>query len=216
MLVKLKILSGSNAGKELKVSSSKFLIGRGEDCSLRARSDKISRHHCVMKVEASKIVIRDLDSRNGTYVNGERLKAPCELQMGDVIKVGPLEFELLVDHSLGGEKKPKVQDIKEAAARTASSDLEDGDISQWLEEGDEADREQRLHDPETRKFKVDQAAAEQAAESAQEGADNDSPDKKKKAQQKKEPGKLPPKEEDVSKDSQAAAEKMLKKFFDRH
>ena len=80
--------------------------------------------------------IRDLGSRNGTLVNGQKITGEHELRTGDKIKIGPLEFEVQLSTSVSGKKKPKVHSVQEAAARTAEAarprDAEP-DISDWLE-----------------------------------------------------------------------------------
>src|SRR5262245_19784315 len=143
MEVQLKVLVGSSAGQTIKVPGPKFYIGRSEDCQLRPRSDLISRHHCAIIVEGEYVAVRDFGSKNGTYVNDERVSSERELKPGDHLKVGPLEFEVVYDlGSLGGPKRPKVASIKEAAARTADSgvvkkpgqDPDDIDLSEWLGE----------------------------------------------------------------------------------
>ena len=157
MRVKLRVLHGSKAGREIGISIPKFIIGRGEGAHLRPRTDVISRQHCVIRLDDGKVSIEDLKSRNGTYVNGERIEGPRQLELGDTIRVGKLEFEVLIDHGIGGVKQPKVKDVKEAAARAAKggkSKGEDENVSSWLFEADELERTQRLADPETRQFKL--------------------------------------------------------------
>jgi FHA domain len=142
MEVQLKVLVGSSAGQTIKVPGPKFYIGRSEDCQLRPRSDLISRHHCAVIVEGDYVAVRDFGSKNGTYVNDERVSSEHELKPGDHLKVGPLEFEVCFDlGSLGGPKRPKVGSIKEAAARTADSgvvkkpgDPDEINLSEWLGE----------------------------------------------------------------------------------
>jgi len=143
MEVQLKVLVGSAAGQTIKVPGPKFYIGRSEDCQLRPRSDLISRHHCAIIIEGEYVAVRDFGSKNGTYVNGERVSSERELKPGDYLKVGPLEFEVLYDlGSLGGPKRPKVSSIKEAAARTADSGVtkkpgqhpDEIDLAEWLGE----------------------------------------------------------------------------------
>ena len=143
MEVQLKVLVGSSAGQTIKVPGPKFYIGRSEDCQLRPRSDLISRHHCAIVVEGDYVAVRDFGSKNGTYVNDERVSSERELKPGDQLKVGPLEFEVCYDlGSLGGPKRPKVGSIKEAAARTADSGVvkkpgqgpDEIDLSEWLGE----------------------------------------------------------------------------------
>jgi FHA domain len=135
MDLKLKILQGKNAGQEVAITGEKFLIGRAEDCHLRPGSEMISRHHCVIVVDQAYVAIRDFGSKNGTYVNNERVVGECELKSGDQLRVGPLEFEItLLQGELGGKKKPPVLNAKEAAERTAAGQPEEQDVSQWLSE----------------------------------------------------------------------------------
>lgn len=121
MEVQLKVVVGNSVGQVLKVPGPKFFVGRAEDCHLRPGSDLVSRHHCVIMVEGSTAVVRDFGSKNGTFVNGERITTETPLQNGDRLKIGPLEFEVVVTESLAGAKRPKVTSIKEAAVRTAES-----------------------------------------------------------------------------------------------
>lgn len=139
MELTLKLLSGRNTGKEIPVTANKFLIGRADDCHLRPHSDLVSRHHCVLMVEEGFCAVRDFGSRNGTYVNEERIVGQRELHNGDRIKVGVLEFEVELTSRVGGKKKPKVKDVKDVAQRTAAAGTPGGDddISDWLsDEGD--------------------------------------------------------------------------------
>jgi pSer/pThr/pTyr-binding forkhead associated (FHA) protein len=96
MNVRLKVLSGGSAGKEVKLQEGEFFIGRGDGCHLRPKSDAISRKHCVLVVDEKQVLIRDLQSRNGTLVNGEKIEGDRQLQRGDRLTVGPLEFEVIL------------------------------------------------------------------------------------------------------------------------
>ncbi len=226
MQVKLRVCNGSNEGKVVKVSSKEFIIGRKEGCQLRPRSDLVSRKHCMIQVSTSKVIVRDLGSRNGTFVNDNRIESDCELKLGDRLKVGKLEFEVLIDQGLGGIKKPKVEGVQEAAVRTAQTPAasvpadagEDFDITNWLSEADAVELEQRQAEPDTRQFKLDetdrvtldhssQAIENTVADNKAETADDTKIIKKK-------PGKLPlPKVQ--TENSRAAAAEALKNFFNR-
>lgn len=79
------------------------------------------------------MIVRDLGSRNGTLVNDERVIGERELAAGDHLKVGPLEFEVLIVRAVAGAKLPKVNSIKEAAARTAAGRGNDNaDVAEWI------------------------------------------------------------------------------------
>jgi predicted component of type VI protein secretion system len=135
MQVSLKVVGGKNDGRLINISVSEFVIGRGEEAHLRPASDLISRQHCVLRIEGGKVTIEDMQSRNGTFVNEQQLTEPYIARMGDVLRVGRLQFELLIDHLEPGIKRPKVN-VAEAAARTATpkTDLTEESITDWLAE----------------------------------------------------------------------------------
>ncbi|MFO0884621.1 MAG: FHA domain-containing protein [Pirellulales bacterium] len=94
MQVRLKVTQGSKAGSEIKIPAPKCLIGRSDECHLRPQSEAISRRHCVIITTESEVAVRDLGSRNGTFVNDERINEEAVLLQGDILRVGPLEFEV--------------------------------------------------------------------------------------------------------------------------
>src|SRR5690606_12551520 len=161
MQVKLKVMTGSHAGLEIAVSGEKFLIGRGESCNLRPKSESVSRKHCILVIRDNRLLVQDLVSRNGTYVNEKRLptdKAKV-LSSGDQLRVGKIAFEVLIEHGLQAAKKPEVNSVGEAAARTVESSggsrFEAIDVNAWLDEADQVDRVRKLSDPDTRQFRVE-------------------------------------------------------------
>ena len=225
MQVRLKIMHGSNMGQEVKIPTPKCLIGRGDECHLKPQSDAVSRKHCIIITTENEVVVRDLNSRNGTFVNGERVGEESVLLTGDQWRVGPLEFEMVIEQTVAKAKRPKVSDIKEAVARTAegagnSSTTDLGEVTDWLSELDEADRERRTTDPETRQFRLDDTTDRGTVVEAKEGATTDTKalppgEANPKKPEKKSPGKLPPRPSAQTKDSREAASDMLKKFFNR-
>lgn len=222
MHVRLKILQGSNAGKEVKLPTPKCLIGRGDECHLRPQSDAVSRRHCEIVTNDHEVAVRDLSSRNGTYVNGEQITQETVLLTGDVLRVGPLEFEMLIEHTAAKLKRPKVADIKEAVSRTAevaSHSTQDlSDVTAWLEEGDKYDKQRKHGDPDNRQFRVDDttpAGATKTEKDALATSDTKSLPPETKRPEKKPPGKLPPRPTAQTKDSREAAADMLKKLFNR-
>jgi len=136
MEVKLIVVGGKQEGMEIPVQGPEFLIGRGEECRLRPQSTLISRKHCAILVDKDSAVLVDFGSVNGTLVNGERVQDRCELKNGDRIKIGIIELDVRTAVSLIGKKKPKVNNVQEAAARTVAAAVADDDldISSWLQE----------------------------------------------------------------------------------
>lgn len=166
--MKLRVLAGAKQGTEIPLKKSKFIIGRASDCTLRAGSDAISRHHCVLLRRDEGVSVRDLGSRNGTYVNDELIEGDKLLVNGDKVRVGPLEFVFEGAVDLARDKKPKIKDVAEALERTAekaekseSGGIEEDDISRWLlgpvVDQPGADNEAALR--ETQSFKMDDTRA---------------------------------------------------------
>ncbi|MBQ1864997.1 MAG: FHA domain-containing protein [Thermoguttaceae bacterium] len=118
MKVELKVVGGSRSGQTIPITIPQFMIGRAEDCHLKPRSELISRYHCTILSEDAYVAVRDLGSKNGVYVNGERIVGERELKNGDHIVIGPLEFEIALSVALKGATKPKVDSISDVVART--------------------------------------------------------------------------------------------------
>ncbi|MCB9621259.1 MAG: sigma 54-interacting transcriptional regulator [Sandaracinus sp.] len=73
-------------------------VGRDPECHVRLEGVRASRRHCAIRVEADRLFVRDLGSRNGTFVNGERIHE-AELSIGDRIEVGDAELAVAVAHA---------------------------------------------------------------------------------------------------------------------
>jgi pSer/pThr/pTyr-binding forkhead associated (FHA) protein len=91
MDARLRILSGPHAGELIQIRRGKLLIGREEDCLLRPDSEFVSRHHCVLLLDDYTLRIRDLGSKNGTFVNGRRIgTSETILLHDDMISIGEM------------------------------------------------------------------------------------------------------------------------------
>ncbi len=157
MQVSLKVVGGKNDGRLINISVAEFIIGRSEDAHLRPSSDLISRQHCSIKIDAGKVTIEDMGSRNGSFVNEQQLTQPHIARVGDILRVGRLQFEVLIDHVQAGIKKPKVNLVSEAAARTASAKegWNDESITDWLSNSPE-NQNQSTAMFDTRQFNLDE------------------------------------------------------------
>ena len=63
-------------------------IGRAPQNEVVINARSISRFHCQIKREGDRLLIEDLDSTNGTFVNGVRVETPVTLNVGDVALLG--------------------------------------------------------------------------------------------------------------------------------
>ena len=211
--MKLVVLAGAKKDTAVPLKRDRFVIGRAKECSLRAGSDAISRRHCEITRTAEGVAVRDLGSRNGTYVNDIKIERETPLENGDLIRVGPLEFRFESEGRLNDLKQPKVTDVGEAVARVAEKAKTSGeprgfedDVSDWLLDEPassgsvEAIREtQSFSAEETRALAEQDAMAPEApaGEPVEEDAEADGVEEEeeeadaKGRKKKKEPGKLP-------------------------
>jgi predicted component of type VI protein secretion system len=94
-MIELIVQSGKHQGKRLRLpDEGEVLIGRDESCQIRLASSEVSRHHCVLKPTADGILARDLDSRNGTYLNETLMEDETLLKPGDILRVGPIMLQV--------------------------------------------------------------------------------------------------------------------------
>ena len=77
-------------------------IGRHPDCAIQLNVARVSRRHASIERMRNGLVIRDLGSTNGTFVNGERIDAPTPMGHGDVVHIGDQEFRLIEDEAEDG------------------------------------------------------------------------------------------------------------------
>lgn len=218
MQMQLKVKTGGHAGKLISVNHDKFLIGRSDECHLRPKSDSISRRHCAIVRKDGRILMVDLKSRNGTIVNGKKLdpKKAKILKDGDEIKVGKLEFVAVIEAGVSNVKKSEVKNVKEAADRTVEnvndSRSEVVDVSSWLEEADQFDRQP--DEPETRQFELSSSPDSESTVMEVKAEQDTKTDDKDTKRAKAKPGKLPqlPKGPSTGNSKDAASE-TLRKFF---
>ena len=97
MVIRLRLVQGRPQGQQLLFNRGEYLFGRGAECHVRPNSEWVSRQHCMLRVTAEVVSLRDLGSRNGTLVNGVRIVEERNLTHGDLVEVGPLVFEVQFD-----------------------------------------------------------------------------------------------------------------------
>ncbi len=98
--VSLRFLEGENEGVEIRLTPPRQLVlGRSEECDIFLGEKKISRQHFRIHVEPQTVVLNDLQSTNGTYVNGKKISS-VELKDQDKVRVGNSTIEVTV---LGGD-----------------------------------------------------------------------------------------------------------------
>jgi predicted component of type VI protein secretion system len=92
------IFSGQGfAGQVYELMLEKTTIGRGDQNTLVIRDKSLSSTHCEILMNGPEIIVRDLDSSNGTFVNGARLNKQGQLKSGQTVRFGAVEARLELD-----------------------------------------------------------------------------------------------------------------------
>jgi pSer/pThr/pTyr-binding forkhead associated (FHA) protein len=92
-MAKLVILSEGMTGRSHELTAEKTTIGRLEDNTFTIGDPSVSSHHCEVLLRGGDVIVRDLNSTNGTYINGERItEAP--LKPGQILRLGQVELRL--------------------------------------------------------------------------------------------------------------------------
>jgi pSer/pThr/pTyr-binding forkhead associated (FHA) protein len=146
MNVNLVLLKKNGGHKSFQLANGKSVLGRRHDCDLRIPLISVSRRHCLINLDNGSIKIRDLNSMNGTQVNGEAVEE-VEVKAGDAIKIGPLSFILQVDGipkefapASAGEKEVS----SEAEPEESLSEILDGEIAEGELSDDEEGESEEL------------------------------------------------------------------------
>ncbi|UCF67225.1 MAG: FHA domain-containing protein [Acidobacteriota bacterium] len=93
--VSLDIIDGPDAGSSFPITRSRVLIGRGQ-VEISLADQKISRRHASLEVYGGTcVLLKDLGSTNGTFVNDQRVTT-TELQDGDEIRVGTTRLTITI------------------------------------------------------------------------------------------------------------------------
>jgi hypothetical protein len=118
----LKVLQGQQIDLEIPINKPVFLLGRRPECDLQLASDVVSGHHCQISKTKLAVLLADLNSSNGTFLNGQRLTQETELNDSDQLRVGHFIFKTqifaaLAADSNAGEMALKAWVLEEASPK---------------------------------------------------------------------------------------------------
>ncbi len=97
MEVNLVRITKNGSTTAVPLAHERTLIGRHDECHIRVPIAGMSRKHCELVIDGGSIVINDLGSSNGTYVNQERVDGSQPLCAGDLISFGGMVFYIAVN-----------------------------------------------------------------------------------------------------------------------
>jgi hypothetical protein len=93
---KLVVLSEGLTGRSYELKVEKTTIGRLEDNSFQIPEQSVSSHHCEVLLQGNDVLVKDLNSTNGTFINGEKVTEKV-LKPGQILRLGQIEMRLEAD-----------------------------------------------------------------------------------------------------------------------
>jgi pSer/pThr/pTyr-binding forkhead associated (FHA) protein len=106
---KLTFTDPKFAGKTYKLFLEKTTVGRSDANTLVIRDDSVSARHCEILTYGTEVIVRDIGSRNGTFVNGARLhNQQSVVKSGQTVRIGSIEARVVIDASDSLERNTDV------------------------------------------------------------------------------------------------------------
>jgi pSer/pThr/pTyr-binding forkhead associated (FHA) protein len=97
---RLVFLGDNFSGQSYEFVIERTTVGRAENNILVIHDDSVSGHHCEVLVNGSEVIVRDLDSRNGTFVDGVRLNKQSQAKSGQLVRFGSVTARLEIEAGL--------------------------------------------------------------------------------------------------------------------
>jgi len=122
-MAKLVILSEGLTGRSHELKVDKTTIGRVEDNTFQIAEPSVSSHHCEVLMRGTDVVIKDLGSTNGTFINGEKISESV-LKPGQTLRLGQIEMRL--ESGTAAPSKKPVDSTMVIPRGVSLNDLEQG------------------------------------------------------------------------------------------
>ena len=104
-MASLKVLQGSDPGRLFDLEGERWVMGRSPECDVVIDVAAVSRRHAILSEEGGTYILQDLGSRNGTYINGQRVIEQAPIRHGDKVLICDMLFEFSCEEvpgTLGG------------------------------------------------------------------------------------------------------------------
>jgi pSer/pThr/pTyr-binding forkhead associated (FHA) protein len=93
-MAKLVVLSEGMTGQSYELKVDRTTIGRVEDNTFPIPQPSVSSHHCEIYLRGNDVVVKDLNSTNGTFINNQQITTESVLKPGQILRLGQVEMKL--------------------------------------------------------------------------------------------------------------------------
>ncbi len=92
-MARLVLLSEGLTGRTFELKAEKTTVGRVEDNAFQIPETSVSSHHAELHLRGNDVLVKDLNSTNGTFINGEKI-TEATLKPGQILRLGMIEMRL--------------------------------------------------------------------------------------------------------------------------
>ena len=125
-MAKLVVLSAGMTGRTHELKVDKTTIGRVEDNTFPIADPSVSSHHCEVLLRGTDVVVHDLNSTNGTFINGEKVNGEAVVKPNQIWRLGQIELRLETEATASAPAKKSVDQTLVMQRGVSLTDLEQG------------------------------------------------------------------------------------------
>ena len=125
-MAKLVVLSAGMTGRTHELKVDKTTIGRVEDNTFPIADPSVSSHHCEVLLRGTDVVVHDLNSTNGTFINGEKVNGEAVVKPNQILRLGQIELRLETEATASAPAKKSVDQTLVMQRGVSLTDLEQG------------------------------------------------------------------------------------------
>lgn len=105
-MAKLVVLSEGLTGQSYELKVEKTTVGRVEDNTFQIAHPSVSSHHGEILLRGNDVVVKDLNSTNGTFINGQQVTGEAVLKPGQILRLGQVDIRLEAPGAATAAKRP--------------------------------------------------------------------------------------------------------------
>lgn len=122
---RLVLLTEGFTGRSFELKAERSTVGRLEDNNFQIPAPSVSSHHCELILQGNEVVVKDLDSTNGTFINGEQV-TEAKLPVGQSVRFGSIEARLEASAPTGASGKKVLDKTAVLPQGVKMNELESG------------------------------------------------------------------------------------------
>ena len=115
ILAEIWVYVGQELSAKFAIEHGEYIIGRDPNCHISIDADQISRHHARLTFNAFELVIEDLGSSNGVFIEGVQVQLPTRVRLDQEVQIAPRGY------SFASAKKPPSNSPKHSGTLTSAS-----------------------------------------------------------------------------------------------